>query len=134
MLDTLEPTKKSATDTKLDEILQTLRDIGLPERKQVKFPWRQNLRMGCPYYPQFLHISVETRKAPQDSEQMEKRVGELRERNRTNPLVEKSLQGFFPGQWSSATLGSEDCKMHILYFAEPGCVSESLTQSLADSV
>jgi hypothetical protein len=97
-----------------------MRDISEPERKQVKFPWRQNLRVGYPYYPQFMQASIESLKACLDSRPMTQRVHKLRSRNSSNPLVGKPFQDLSPDQLSSDTLQRKDFNMCIFDFPNPG--------------
>lgn len=91
LLDSQEPTDGSAMEPKLGEILEALRDITQPERKYVKFPWKENLRVRDSYYPHFMGVSLRTREASHDRERMAGRIRKL-EKNRTNLLFIKLLR------------------------------------------
>jgi hypothetical protein len=95
------PRDGSAIEPKLGEILEALRDITQPERKHVKFPWKENLRVRDPYYPHVMEISLRNREASLDKKRMGERIEKL-EQNRTGILVTKLLsqaRKLIPPQW-----------------------------------
>jgi len=121
------PTQQTQAD-KLGEILEALRDMSQPKRKEAKLPWRESVRMGYPYYPPFMQISLENCDAARDRQQIEDRWKKLSNQNqqqiaeRLNLPEQKTkttteiLKDQIPGEWSLESLEHEFHHMHISDF------------------
>jgi hypothetical protein len=122
------PTQQYQMDFKLGEILEALRDISQPKRKELELPWRDNVRMGYSYYPQFMQVSLETRDASRDRHLIEGRSKKLSKQNqqqiaeRLNLSKKKTktlsefLKDQIPGEWSLESLEHKDHHMRISDF------------------
>jgi hypothetical protein len=86
---------------RLEEILTAVRDITRPNRVEAKLLWRENVRLGCPYYPQFMQVSLATREASRDRHLLEEKLKILSRQNRTTPIIKllSNVDAVFPSKW-----------------------------------
>ena len=127
----LAPINHSAqvwTAANVEEVLEALHDITKPSRHETKFSWRENVRVGYPYYPQFMQISLASREASQDRRQLEAKLKMLLRTHRTTPITKLlgNLDTVFPSKWTIEGLNLRDHQMFIADFTpETDCIQAS---------
>jgi hypothetical protein len=137
----------SVLGPKLHEIVEVLRDISHPERKQLGFPWREGLRVKYPYYPRFMYASSRTHQVSDGIEFMKKRILRLgyqkRSKHHLPKLLEKPRSLFpenpkepnDPSEWTPEYLNREARGMCISdYPSDPDFGSDEISKFLTPSV
>jgi hypothetical protein len=86
------------------------------------------VRVGYPYYPQFMQISLASREASQDRRQLEAKLKMLLRTHRTTPITKLlgNLDTVFPSKWTIEGLNLRDHQMFIADFTpETDCIQAS---------
>jgi hypothetical protein len=124
------------TAANVEEVLEAVRDIMKPNRHESKIPWQKTVRVGHPYYPQFMQVSLATREAAQDRHTLEEKLKVLSRQNRTTPVI-KLLSNLdaFPCKWDLEKLQLRIDQMNVFDFTlETGWQAVDLTQLLVENV
>jgi len=121
------------TSANVEEVLELLRDIAKPNRYEYLVPWRENVRVGYPYYPPFMQVSFATREASRDRVRLTEKLKTLSGPNKTAQLSKllSNLDTSFPSEWSSSNLIFSFQKMAICDFGHnPSQPSVDITPKL----
>jgi len=107
-----------------------------PERKQVKFPWKQNLRAGIQFYPHFMQVDPAGRELSHDKSSLKDRVKDLQ--SQLSEWAHGVILGIPNDRWSPDALSPKGCTVRIFDFpratSTPAPAPERVREILENSV
>jgi hypothetical protein len=128
-------TQPSPAELQFEKILQALQVTLLPEHRKAKFSWKLSLRVGIPFYPQFMQSSLATHSLSDDIRRFKTHTKILQSNKQLRDWSSKCLQSLpSMDEWSLDNLEPQNCTIEIFDFPQLISVPERLRTIVSESV